>query len=162
MNQNLLKKTSINSTTMIIVPDLSYNQQTIKVVVERRLQEIHPIKLYIDIAHLTNKSVTQISRVDIDNVQSARNKRRNLKTRKTPADENCSQNSSISSSNLPHPNPTMPTTIQISTMSRQDDNSPTISDYAQLTLAAISEIDETALKGKNSGRSSHRPNYGSC
>lgn len=42
----------------------------------------------------------------------------------------------------------MPSTIQITTMSQQDDNSLTISDYAQLKLAAIAEIEDTALKGK--------------
>ena len=66
MNQNLLKKTSMNSVTTIIVPDLLYNQRTIKAVVERCLKEIHPINSYIDITHLTDKSVTWTPKVEID------------------------------------------------------------------------------------------------
>ena len=60
MQQNLFNKTSMNSVTAIIVPELFYNQRTIKSVVEKCLDEIHPILTYIDITHLSDKSVTWV------------------------------------------------------------------------------------------------------
>ena len=42
----------MNSVTTIIIPDLLYNQRTIKTIVERHLEEIYPIMSYIDITHL--------------------------------------------------------------------------------------------------------------
>ena len=86
MQQNLLLKTSMNSVTAIIVPDLFYNQRTIKAVVEKCIDEIHPITTYIDITHLTDKSVTWVPRVDIDSFQNVKKKRgrhQNPKTVKT-------------------------------------------------------------------------------
>ena len=83
MQQNLLRKTSMNSITSIIVPDLFYNERTIKAIVERCIDEIHPITSYIDITHLTDKSVKWVPRVDIASFKSVRNKRsRNPKTPK--------------------------------------------------------------------------------
>ena len=56
----------MNSVTSIIVPDLFYNQRAIKAVVEKCVDKIHPITTYIDITHLTDKSVTWVLRFDID------------------------------------------------------------------------------------------------
>ena len=74
MQQNLLLKTSMNSVTATIVPDLFYNQRMIKGVVEKCIDEIRPITTYIDITHLTDKSVTLVLRVDIDSFQSVNKK----------------------------------------------------------------------------------------
>ena len=75
MQQNLLNKTSMNSITAIIVPELFYNQRTIKTVVEKCLDEIHPIRTYIDITHLSDKSVTWVSRIEVDSFHSVKKKR---------------------------------------------------------------------------------------
>ena len=72
MQHNLLLKTSMNSVTSIIVPDLFYNQRMIKAVVEKFVNEIHPIITYIKITHLTDEPVTLVSRVDIDSSQSVK------------------------------------------------------------------------------------------
>ena len=69
------EKNSMSSVTIIIVQYLLYNQRMIKVVVERCLEEIHPITSYIDIMHLTEKSVTWVPQVDIGSFQSVKNKR---------------------------------------------------------------------------------------
>ena len=79
MDQNLLLKTSMNSVPTIIVPDLFYNERTIKAIVERCIDEIHPITSYIDITHLTDKSVSWIPRVDIGSFQSVRKRSHNPK-----------------------------------------------------------------------------------
>ena len=72
----------------IICPDLFYNQRTIKAVVTKCIDLIPPIKSYIEITHLSDKSVTWTSRVDdIDSFKSVRNKR----TRKN--NDNISKNS---------------------------------------------------------------------
>ena len=75
MQWNLLLKISMNSVTVIIVPDSFYNQRTVKVVVEKCIDDIHPITTYIEITHLTNKSVTWVPRVDIDSFQTVKKKR---------------------------------------------------------------------------------------
>ena len=72
MQQNLLNKTSMNSVTAIIVPELFYNQRTIKSVVEKYLDEIHPISTYIDITHLSDKSVTRVSQIEVDSFHSVK------------------------------------------------------------------------------------------
>ena len=67
ISQDLLTAKSMNTITNIICPDLHYNQRTIKTVVTRCIERIPPIESYIDITHLTDKSVTWKSRVgDID------------------------------------------------------------------------------------------------
>ena len=147
MQQNLLLKTSMNSVTSIVVPDLFYNQRKIKAVVEKYVDEIHPITTYIDITYLTNKSVTWVPRVDIDNFQSVKKKRRrhqNLKTAKTNFDENHSRNLSISSSTSPHPTlPRMSTKIEIDKAASPGTKSLTTS-----KLADIAKIEETTQKGR--------------
>ena len=59
----LLEKTSMNSITNIICPDLLFNDRTIKAVVTRCIGKIPPIKAYIQVTHLSDKLVTWISRV---------------------------------------------------------------------------------------------------
>ena len=76
MQQNILLKISMNSVTSIIVPDLFYNQQTIKAVVEKCINEIYLITAYISITHLSDKPVTWVPHVDIDSFQSAKKKTR--------------------------------------------------------------------------------------
>ena len=56
--QDLLAAKSFNSITTVICPDLSYTQQMIKVVVNRCIEEIPPIESYIQIIHLSEKSIT--------------------------------------------------------------------------------------------------------
>ena len=75
MQQNLFNKTSMNYVTAIIVPELFYNQRTIKSVVKNCLDEIHPLRTYIDITHLSDKSVTWVPRIDVDSFQSVKKKR---------------------------------------------------------------------------------------
>ena len=77
MDQNLLLKTSMNSVTTIIVPGLFYNERTIKAMVERCMDEIHPITSYIAMTHLTDKSESWLPHVDIDSFQSVRKRSRN-------------------------------------------------------------------------------------
>ena len=52
-SMDLFKKTSMNSITTVIIPDVHYNQRTIKTVVERCVRDITPI----DITHISDKSV---------------------------------------------------------------------------------------------------------
>ena len=58
INQDLLNAKSMNSISDIICPDLFYNQRTIKAVVNRCIEQIPPIETYIEITHLSDKSVT--------------------------------------------------------------------------------------------------------
>ena len=78
--QDILTRTSMNSITNIICPDLFYNQRTIKAVVNRCLEKIPPIESYIDITHLSDKSVEWTSRVgDIASFKSIKMRSRNSK-----------------------------------------------------------------------------------
>ena len=74
MQQNVLNETSMNSVTAIIVPELFYNQQTIKSVVEKYLDEIHPISTYTDITRLSDKLVTWVSWIEVDSFHSVKKK----------------------------------------------------------------------------------------
>ena len=137
----------MNSVTSIIVPELTYKQRIIKAVVEKCINEISPIATYIEITHLSDKSVTWVPRADIDSFQSVKKKRghqRNIKSQKNKADEIHSRNSSISSTTSPQPFlHSMPTTIVLDHITNPDSTSITMS-----KLAAIAKIEETTQKGR--------------
>ena len=144
--QNLLLKKSMNSVTSIIVPDLIYKERTIKAVVEKCIKEISPIAAYIEITHLTDKSVTWVPRIDIDSFQSVKKKRHRQHNTRAPQNrvDKHSRNSTISSVSPPVLTPPpMPTTINLDHTLDADSVSLTAS-----TLAAIAEIEETTQKGK--------------
>lgn len=117
----------MNSITVIICPDLQYNQSTIKAVVERFIQGITPICMYIDITYLSNTLVTCSSRIEVNSFESiccrkachvtkTTTKVNNSKTHDSPSIElrTSSVNSSITSScTLPTGNLKLPSSIQL-------------------------------------------------
>ena len=70
--KDLFKKTSKNSITTDICPDLHYNQRTIKFVVEGYVEQIMPIQKYISITHLFDKSAVWTSQVKLASFESVR------------------------------------------------------------------------------------------
>ena len=177
--QDILTRTSMNSITNIICPDLFYNQRTIKAVVNRCLEKIPPIESYIDITHLSDKSVEWTSRVgDIASFKSIKMRSRNSKSfeKRTNSKKNHTDPKkkrtdpkeihtdslnifdsrksipipSINSSISTSPSHAMDTAPLPTTIHIDNDASLTTQAYSVLKLTAIAELEEATTKGKKS------------
>ena len=165
-SKDLFNKTSMNSITTVICPDLHYNQRTIRSVVERCLRDITPIDSYIDITNLSDKSVSWCSKIEVTSFKSVRGRKHRHLTKKTTkamnlkTDDDRSINSLTSSRNssltsrhgIPILNPELPSSIQLLTpgstsLTHSNEKSLTANGYSELKMTAIAELMESTTNG---------------
>ena len=108
-------------TTSIICPDLNFNDRTIQTVVDHCRMKITPLTTYINITHLSDRSVTWSSNITVDSFNSVKN-RRTHKSTLTPCKTN-SPNISSNEINPPSPQPSHITTPNPSRNSSQSSES---------------------------------------